>query len=307
MNDDGVRVHLEDGSVEEGTLVIGADGVYSRVRDAVNRHAQPASATEKAKEKDPSDTSPMVASFFGIYGIAPYVKGAERTVFNETHGPGMVSQFCAGEDEMIFGLYAALPKPTTLRHKYTEEELEATARRWFDVQVFPGIKFKEIWEKCDRSSVHLANAEEGFIDKWYHGRIVMLGDSVCKMTPIFGMAANKGIECGATLVNELYDLFNSGAEITTASIEKAFQRFQDSQIEDARKIEKRGRVITRLFSWHGWSYWLLDHLVVPWLNMEKITINELTEPVSKAHILDFVPFKGRTGKIPWVRQPKVQA
>lgn len=31
-NDDKVRVHLEDGTCEEGDLVIGCDGVHSMVR-----------------------------------------------------------------------------------------------------------------------------------------------------------------------------------------------------------------------------------------------------------------------------------
>lgn len=44
----GVRVHLSDGRVEEGSIVIGADGVHSKTRDIstrliplLSRHSQP--------------------------------------------------------------------------------------------------------------------------------------------------------------------------------------------------------------------------------------------------------------------------
>lgn len=38
MTDKGVRVHLHDGSIEEGSIVIGADGVHSKTR-AISTHS----------------------------------------------------------------------------------------------------------------------------------------------------------------------------------------------------------------------------------------------------------------------------
>ena len=38
-NDDGVRVELQDGTVEEGDILIGCDGVHSTVRELMWRNA----------------------------------------------------------------------------------------------------------------------------------------------------------------------------------------------------------------------------------------------------------------------------
>jgi 2-polyprenyl-6-methoxyphenol hydroxylase-like FAD-dependent oxidoreductase len=48
----GVRVRLSDGSVEEGSIVIGADGVHSRTRAIMQKLAKEA-GQDFAKEEDP--------------------------------------------------------------------------------------------------------------------------------------------------------------------------------------------------------------------------------------------------------------
>lgn len=48
----GVRVSLSDGSVEEGSIVVGADGVHSNTRAIMQRLAKEA-GNDIAKEEDP--------------------------------------------------------------------------------------------------------------------------------------------------------------------------------------------------------------------------------------------------------------
>lgn len=52
MTENGVRVRLSDGSIEEGSIVIGADGVHSQTRGIMQRLAKEA-GNDIAKDEDP--------------------------------------------------------------------------------------------------------------------------------------------------------------------------------------------------------------------------------------------------------------
>jgi 2-polyprenyl-6-methoxyphenol hydroxylase-like FAD-dependent oxidoreductase len=47
----GVTVHLSDGTEERGDIVIGADGVHSRVRELMWKHINSLSPSERRTEK----------------------------------------------------------------------------------------------------------------------------------------------------------------------------------------------------------------------------------------------------------------
>ena len=62
----GVRVHLADGSIEEGDIVIGTDGVHSKCRTQMWDYAskfEPEAIPE-------SDKSVMFTEFGGLFGVS---------------------------------------------------------------------------------------------------------------------------------------------------------------------------------------------------------------------------------------------
>jgi len=69
----GVRVRLSDGSVEEGSIVIGADGVHSKTRDIMQKLAKDA-GRDIAKEEDPilCNYQIMVSSFAQLDMLIKY-------------------------------------------------------------------------------------------------------------------------------------------------------------------------------------------------------------------------------------------
>lgn len=52
LTENGVRVHLTDSSFEDGSIVIGADGVHSKTRTIMQKLAEEA-GEDFAKEEDP--------------------------------------------------------------------------------------------------------------------------------------------------------------------------------------------------------------------------------------------------------------
>ncbi|KAI4864021.1 hypothetical protein F4820DRAFT_425139 [Hypoxylon rubiginosum] len=284
-------------------MVIGVDGVHSKTREIMTKLAR-ASSEDKGKE----DPYPMAASFQGLFARAPCRDDIPKGCFFESHGTGVASQVVNGNEFMYFAVLRALPKPTTERRRYTRQELEEEAKRLSDVHIFPTVTFKEIWQNCDHENdASLVHIEEGFLDKWHHGRIVLLGDAVHKMTPINGNGVNTGLQSATVLVNQLHGILSSGSSFTDEALEKAFHNYQTTQEEGCRKICEQGAFMTRLVTWSTWTGWFFDRFIVPWLNLEETVKSQVRPMLQDAHILDFIPFEGRAGEVPWNRTTKSQA
>jgi 2-polyprenyl-6-methoxyphenol hydroxylase-like FAD-dependent oxidoreductase len=59
QDDNGVEVHLANGQAERGDIVIGADGVYSYVRDVMWEHLSNLSETTSKKIGQPYNVSSL--------------------------------------------------------------------------------------------------------------------------------------------------------------------------------------------------------------------------------------------------------
>ncbi|KAI0139525.1 putative dehydrogenase [Hypoxylon sp. NC0597] len=298
----GVRVHLADGSIEEGDIIIGADGVHSETRTIMNKLARESPNTE-----DLNDEYPMVAHFQSVFARCPIREGIEPGIFVETHGSGLVIQSSASKKFLYYSLVRRLPTPTTARRKFSDQELEEEVKSFPEIYVLPGIKLKDIWATTKRTEAALVHLEEGMIDKWYHGRIVLLGDAVHKMTNINGMGVNIGLQSAAVLVNQLYDVLNSESCLSDKAIEKAFHSYQSLQEPRCREIYKMGVDMSRFVTWSTWTAWFFDQFIVPWMNIESQVKTQITPILRDSYVLDYVPFESRVGQVPWNKTPKVQA
>lgn len=102
----GVRVTCSDGSVEEGSVVVGCDGVHGVVRRAVtDLRAQRKSRRLSlgfggGSDRDGKPDRDMQARYYGLIGSAPLLDGLEPGVCYETQGDatGKTFQVLAGED-----------------------------------------------------------------------------------------------------------------------------------------------------------------------------------------------------------------
>ncbi len=63
--------------------------------------------------------------------------------------------------------------------RYTEADAEALAASIADHPITESLKFSHLWKNRIRGS--LVSLEEGVLDRWHHGRIVLAGDVVHKV------------------------------------------------------------------------------------------------------------------------------
>lgn len=283
----GAKVHLRDGSIEECSIVIGVDGVYSKTRQIMQRIAQ-----------TPPDIWPMTAAYQGLYGCFDSSCGLEPGTFYQSRGTGIVTQVMAKENRGYFAILRAI-SPTAEPKRYTTESRDCLAEELANIVVAPGVHFKDLWGLTVKDTAAMVNQEEGYCDSWYHGRIVLVGDAVHKVTSVTGMGANIGINAAAALANELYRALQSDPNPRTERIEDAFKRYQDIRDREARRLHTLGRMQIRGVTWSTWSDWLFDRFVNPWIGVNKWA-DLIGKLIKRGQILEYVPFEDREVQVPWV-------
>ncbi|KAH9893858.1 FAD/NAD(P)-binding domain-containing protein [Xylariomycetidae sp. FL2044] len=287
-----VKVHLKDGSTQEGSIVIGVDGVYSQTRRSMQRIAQM-----------PPETWPMTASWNGLYGYFPPHSSLTPCTIYSSRTTGFVSQVLVGERGGHFAIVRAM-SPTTESPRYTTEDRDRAAEEIADRVIAPGVSFKEIWDLAVQESAApvLASQEEGYCDRWYHGRIALVSDAVHKVTSVPGLGVNEGINSAAALANELYSLLESDPDPSTHAIEDAFFRYQEARKDSSSHMHTCGRDWVRRTSWATWSDWFIDRFVVPWFSAEMRAM-ALEKNLRSGETLDYIPFEDKEPEIPWAKIP----
>ena len=179
--ENGVRVVLSDGSVEEGDIVIGADGVHSVVKSQMWEYASKADP----KAIPESDKTAMFTEFGGLFGVSKQKDsfGLGPGDQHVVHGHGVTKLFFTQPGLAYWALvfkdeFSSPPK----KRKAGEEDCEAVAQRFADTPLTEKLKFGDLWET--RTRYGLLNVEEGILSKWHAGRMVLVGDSAHKVGTI---------------------------------------------------------------------------------------------------------------------------
>ncbi|KAL6849252.1 hypothetical protein ACO1O0_008785 [Amphichorda felina] len=297
---DGVQVTCADGSTFEGSIVVGADGVYSKTRGFMRKLALDASPNTAVNPE-----KPYTAYYKCMWGTVPIPPGLSPGDHLDCHSDmGISSMFLTGRDRGWFFLFGLLDKPTQERMDYTESDQEAYAEQLADLHIGPGLKFRDIWST--RYSAGMSNLDEGVLDHWSWNRIVLMGDAVHKVTPNAGWGLNSGIQDVAVLTNGLRRLLldSSGAPKVEA-LEQVFQAYQEARRENMQQVfdfsATQTRQSARDGSWKGWIHWVVESItgLIPHFDWFMIRYKG-SKLVSAGYALDFLggwePF---SGVVPW--------
>ncbi|KAI0836349.1 FAD/NAD(P)-binding domain-containing protein [Hypoxylon sp. FL0890] len=295
--DDGVQVHLEDGTVETGSVVIGADGIHGITRTYVKEMAL-------KQNLSPPDNAPAeiltTSHFYSIYAEGPNKFGIESGVFFETRKTGMAIQLGTNTDMLRLIMYKKLPQPLTEQVQYTRQQMEEFAEEFFDMGAAPGVKLGDIWPDVYKDSARLVNQEEGFAGLWHTDRVVLTGDAAVTSSSVNGLGVNCGLHSTALLASELQKVYaSSDGNPSAASLEAAFARYQRFRAKELRRIYDYGYMSMRQMTWDSWTDWFIDRFVKPWMPMNKFVNAYAVPMVRNGQILTYVPFKGFEGPVRW--------
>ncbi len=212
---DGVTLQFEDGSQASFDVVVGADGIHSRVRTAL------------FGEEYPRFTG--VVSFRSVVPTERVKQVPEIEAFTKWWGPNPQSQIVTfplnqGKDTFIFA--------TTGQESWTEEswtsEGDVNELRGFYKDFHPDAR--ALLDACD-STLKSALYEREPLPQWSVGTVTLLGDACHPMLPFMAQGAGMAIEDAVVLGRALANVS------TRAEAEQALQRYESARKERTAKIQ----------------------------------------------------------------------
>ncbi|KAI4929261.1 uncharacterized protein J4E92_004925 [Alternaria infectoria] len=287
QTDTGVRVHLADGSTEEGDLVIGADGVHSHVRKLMWDHAdkfEPGSIPETDKEVM------SFGEYRGLFGVSTVPDNAQLGTSNTNMilGQDVTMLLFSQMGRAMWGItFKDEFQKAEQKGKATEAEIEAVAERFADLPMTKNITLGDVWKTNERHG--LLYVEEGVLSKWHAGRIVLVGDSAHKMTADLGMGANIAVESAVHLCNILHREFasNPTRRISTPDLAALFAEYQAGRHARAKEYVETSGKLTRMNSYQSrFNYFFAGYLHKYIVPSQKAG---LIESLSVAPKLDYAP------------------
>ncbi|KAJ5541423.1 FAD/NAD(P)-binding domain-containing protein [Penicillium frequentans] len=294
-SDDGVVVHCEDGSEYAGSMIAGADGVHSTIREEMWRHME---QSKKGKSKARKDRKAITAEYACILGISRPTEGLKPGEIHRTWGKGFTTFVNVGKENQVFWFiftkmdrkyqYTGIPK-------FSKEDLDAKAKSFLDTHLCPGVNFGSVYENAISSSY--VPLQEGVCKSWSWGRFACLGDAIHKTTPNIGQGAALAIEDAASLANHIVEMVRKNSDITSADINQSLTHWGTSLRPRAKAVCDGGAMFTRLEALANWPLKLVALYVSPHLGgvfADIVSITHLGAPT-----LDFLPLPEReeTGSV----------
>lgn len=177
---DGIIVTTQDGETHRGDILIGADGIHSRVREVM---------AQKTSESDPEQSKEIIEGFTSEYNCIFAVSRNDPA--NPFLADGMVNNVyytnysavaAAGVHDLVFWfLFVKASTKTRMPNcpRFNDDDAEALVGEYGSSKVGPGYTVRDLWQARVKAS--MVPLEEGVLKKWSHGRVVLIGDAIHKV------------------------------------------------------------------------------------------------------------------------------
>ncbi|KAF2810454.1 FAD/NAD(P)-binding domain-containing protein [Mytilinidion resinicola] len=293
----GVKVHLEDGSVEVGDIVVGADGVNSVVRRAMWTIANDRSpGTFSEKEQQTLNTT-----YKCLFGTCTPPARSVSGEMTQTHNDRFSFLTLTQPTRVYFFVFIKLPKARRWpdRPKYNSHDAELEASKYMACRINEKLTFGDLWS--NKLWFYLTPLEEGVFKQWHWGRIALVGDSAHKMTPNLAFGANSAMESVAALSNGLNRALKNQSDSTLSreQISMVFQDYQEKRMGRVTKVHDFTGGFTRVSAWDG----LLNKFMALWvlpIASHEFVGDKFSRLIRGGVKLDYVPYKeSRSGSVHW--------
>ncbi|KAJ0423015.1 hypothetical protein BJY00DRAFT_322161 [Aspergillus carlsbadensis] len=303
---DSVRVTTEDGTSYEGDLVVGADGVHSKVRAEMwSFHNSPELARVAVREH-----RALTVEYSCIFGVSSATPGLNIGEQAAAFADGFTIMTYLGLGGRVYWFVVEkLDRKYTYPHipRFTTQDAITGCERLGGVWLRNSVHFADVWR--NRETFAMTALEEAVLRPWSSGRIVCIGDSIHKMTPNLGQGANLAIEDAAELANTLHAMLTSRTPThrnpSSASTDKSthprrpstpqltshLQSFEANHLARATHIVRMSALMSRLHARQGLFYTFLGRYIAPLF--PSLPAELISAVVHGAPVLGFLPVPPR--------------
>ncbi|KAJ5720015.1 Monooxygenase FAD-binding [Penicillium malachiteum] len=293
--DTHVVAHCEDGSSFQGDIVIGADGVRSKIRSEMWDHMDTLGLQKEAKK----ERERMTCEYDCLFGIASPVPGIKAPDILRTFGEGWSLLVVSGKhDKVYFFLF------TRLDRKYKSHEIPRFNHAEMDQHVAPHlnrpvtdtIPFSEVYKRAEVRN--WAPLEEALYEHWSSDRFACVGDASHKMTPNAGYGANSAIESSVALTNHIAAMLKENPEPKTEDISRTFKEWETDRKERLIPTWDTAAMFCRLESGANLKFRILKYFLKPLIDMGH---RSTVESIAGGEAVSCLPFPERSfqGLVPW--------
>lgn len=250
---DGVQLSFEDGTTSFADIVIGADGLNSKVREVLAGAAQPTFMGQVAHR------SIFPTELLG--DLANQDTGKYTKWWGEKGEHRMVNHYFFAPDRKEFFVYTSSPQADWPHESSSvEADIEGllAAFEGAHPELIQVIKAMPP-ERSSKWAQHVCEP----LEKWTHGRIALLGDAVHPMPPYLGQGAAMAVEDGAMLARCIGMMPND--------LDHAFQ------VYEANRIARTGQV---QYTARNHDIWLRDFADPHWIFEYDAWTAPLAEPAA---------------------------
>jgi 2-polyprenyl-6-methoxyphenol hydroxylase-like FAD-dependent oxidoreductase len=220
QTDQKVIAHFEDGTQDEGDLLIGADGVRSQTRRLIL----------------PTAPQPEFINIIGVGGVVPaadlpMMTTRDRQNFHFTFGAKGFFGYCGAENgDVMWWANLASEKEFT-REEITRVRIDALQREL--MAIFRGYHqpIETIIHKM-QAPLKMNIYDIQSLPKWNQGRVVLIGDSAHAVSPNSGQGASMAMEDAMYLAKLLRDM---------SDYRQVFEQFEAHRKPRVEKIVAEGR------------------------------------------------------------------
>ncbi len=216
-----VIAHFADGTSAEGDLLIGADGIHSKTRQAVL----------------PNSPKPAYVGIIGIGGVTPAgavpaLSQRDKQSFHFTFGTKGFFGYCGAEiGDMMW--WSNLPSEKELtRAELTEITTESIQQEMLTIYRDYHAPIATLLEHT-RSPVKMNISDIQSLPTWHQGRVLLIGDAAHAVSPNAGQGASLALEDAMYLAKLLRD--------STGNYAQVFAQFEQDRKPRVEKIVAEGR------------------------------------------------------------------